>query len=82
MYPLPYDFNQKCSWRITVNKNAYIKLTFTDFDLFEETTDVCLSDIVEVLDFDRQGVCLCSVRIWLSFITNDYFKLNSVPFFN
>ena len=50
-----YDYNQKCSWHIKVNNNAYIRLTFEDFDVFEEVSDVCLRDFVEVTDSDRGG---------------------------
>ena len=47
-FPLPYEFNLKCSWNITVSRNAYIKLQFLDFDIFEEDVDKCHQDLVEV----------------------------------
>lgn len=54
-YPLDYSTNQKCAWKITVNRNAYIKLSFLEFDIFEDGSDECNRDLVEVIDSDRLG---------------------------
>lgn len=46
-YPLPYDHNAKCIYRITTNQGSNINIVFTDLDL--EMRWACI-DSVEVLD--------------------------------
>ncbi len=49
-YPVSYDPTQKCSWLITVSENAFIELTFEDFDIFEDQSPACDRDFIDVWD--------------------------------
>ena len=47
-YPQVYDDHADCVWRISVNRNHNIKLTFQDFDV--EPHNNCSHDYVGVGD--------------------------------
>ncbi len=49
-YPVSYDSSHKCSWLIIVSDNAFIELTFEDFDIFEDVSIKCDRDFVDILD--------------------------------
>ena len=54
-FPYNYYTSQKCSWKITVDTNAYIKLTIEEFDVFEDSAPNCQRDYVEIIDIGNDN---------------------------
>ena len=46
--PASYPTNINCHWTITVDHMAYIKLTFTEFDIFEDILPPCARDKLQI----------------------------------
>ena len=54
-FPELYAKNLKCVWRITVSTDAFVRLTFIAFDIFEDMSDSCDRDTVQIYQVDWTG---------------------------